>query len=252
MLPGSWPPGRAGLHCERHRTVRRREPRLSAESRVIRRRADRRPESRDGSPDEDGRGRESDLPSDRVHGAQASLRHLQQRASGDLFYRRRVSPSGGGPGICGGRRCIGGTEDGQPCAVCIGGANHGATCQSPSACPGGTCSNPRICEGGSNDGASAAATRSAQAACVGNVRAGARVIVRVRRPNPNSCQDDTATIGLDGCIDVGHNEASARSDRPISSARSRPSVHCTIDDDCAPRSPAPRVCSGSIVRLEAS
>ena len=62
-------------------------------------------------------------------------------------------PSGGGPGICGGRRCIGGTEDGQPCAFCIGGANHGATCQSPSACPGGTCSNPRICEGGSNDGA---------------------------------------------------------------------------------------------------
>ncbi|MCC6849397.1 MAG: hypothetical protein IT294_12930 [Deltaproteobacteria bacterium] len=68
--------------------------------------------------------------------------------------------SGGGPGICGGKRCISGLKGGQPCGTCIGGANHGANCNNDSQCPGGACANPRTCVGGANDGA-ACSTNSA-------------------------------------------------------------------------------------------
>mgnify|MGYP003693991179 CR=1 FL=1 len=81
--------------------------------------------------------------------------------------------NGGGPGICGGRRCLGGPENPDSraaraspapttalgattrrCApaaramnprVCNGGANDGASCNNTTACPGGVCGE---CSGG--------------------------------------------------------------------------------------------------------
>src|SRR6185295_12796754 len=47
--------------------------------------------------------------------------------------------SGGGAGICGASRCLGGTTPGAPCLTCIGGSNHAAKCATASECPSGTC-----------------------------------------------------------------------------------------------------------------
>ncbi len=112
--------------------------------------------------------------------------------------------SGGGPGICGGKRCIGGTEAGQPCATCIGGTNHGANCSNDSMCPGGSCANPRICNGGTNDGASC----NNNSACPGGgVCAECAGGGSCNRPGeatqPNSCLDDTATAAVEACTPQG-------------------------------------------------
>ncbi len=112
--------------------------------------------------------------------------------------------NGGGPGICGGRRCLGGSEAGQPCRTCIAGSNHGAQCATDSACPGGTCMNQRICNGGANDGAAcqlaSACPGGTCSECAGGV---------CNRPGeatqPNSCQEDTSTPES-GCVAAGGDE----------------------------------------------
>lgn len=135
--------------------------------------------------------------------------------------------NGGGAGICGGLRCIGGTEAGQPCRTCIGGTNHGAiNCTSDSACPGGVCSNPRVCIGGANDGAScnnisACPGATACAECSGG---GA-----CNRPGeatqPNVCSGS-------GCVDVGNNKGECI-DGPVDTVCSIQQFRtCTTNADC--------------------
>ncbi len=151
--------------------------------------------------------------------------------------------SGGGPGICGGRRCIGGTEDGQPCNACIGGPNHGATCANASACPGGTCSNPRVCDGGLNDSANC----SANSACPGGACRECAGGGSCNRPGeatqPNSCQDDTSTPGLD-CGDIGNNEGECLAG-PVDSVCSIQTFrYCSNDADCEPSVTCPECLAG--------
>ena len=135
--------------------------------------------------------------------------------------------NGGGPGICGGLRCIGGTEAGQPCRTCIGGSNHGATgCTSDSACPGGVCSNPRICNGGANDGA----TCNNNSACPGGTCAECAGGGACNRPGeatqPNVCQGS-------GCVDVGNNEGECV-DGPVDQVCSIQIFRtCSSNADCA-------------------
>ncbi len=86
--------------------------------------------------------------------------------------------SDGQPGLCGGRTCSLGADDGLPCRTCVGGANDTGFCLGASACPGGAC---------------------VRAAC-----AGGAVCSRAGEPTaPNNCQDDTST-GLDEslCVDT--------------------------------------------------
>jgi hypothetical protein len=86
--------------------------------------------------------------------------------------------SGGYPGICGGFRCVAGSEPGTPCNMCFGGGNDGKECTSASACPGGTCHT--VCADGGN------CTRPGEPS------------------RPNACVDDSSIPG-DGtiCQDAG-------------------------------------------------
>ena len=115
---------------------------------------------------------------------------------------------GGGPGICGGRRCQSGTEDGKPCSVCLGGTNHGANCSNQTQCPLGTCSVG--CAGGGTCGRAGEPTQ------------------------PNACTEDTNTPDLD-CEDGGNNEgfcATGPVDGPLCSIQT---FHaCVSDTDCDP------------------
>ncbi len=54
-----------------------------------------------------------------------------------------------GATVCGGRRCIGGTNIGAACSLtCAGGTNVGAPCTVTSQCPGSSCSSNSQCPGG--------------------------------------------------------------------------------------------------------
>jgi hypothetical protein len=147
------------------------------------------------------------------------------------FTNADCPSSGGAPGICGGRRCIGGSEAGKPCNVCLGGANHGATCVDASACPGGTCSLGcgGICAGGVNE--HAACTASSE--CPGSTCA----LGQCNRPGeatqPNACQDDTATPGLD-CAPTANGEGICSSGPLDARCSIDTFVYCGVDDDCVP------------------
>jgi hypothetical protein len=144
--------------------------------------------------------------------------------------------SGGGPGICGGKRCIGGTQAGEPCATCIGGTNHGANCSNNSVCPGGTCSNPKhVCAGGANN----LNPCSVNSECPGGTCAECEGGGACNRPGeatqPNSCLDDTSTPGLD-CVDIGNNQGECAVG-PQDQVCSLQIYHtCGIDADCQPGS----------------
>jgi hypothetical protein len=140
--------------------------------------------------------------------------------------------SGGAAGICGGRRCLGGSEAGKPCNVCLGGANHGATCTNDSACPGGTCSVgcAGICVGGANDDAPCAGSSE----CPG----GSCALATCNRPGeptqPSACLDDTATPGVLDCVPSGGGEGHC-SIGPVENRCSVDAfVPCTDDLDCLP------------------
>ncbi len=115
---------------------------------------------------------------------------------------------GSGNGICGGRRCVGGTEAGKPCNTCVGGTNHGATCSDSSSCPGGTC--PTGCAGGG------ACTRPGEAT------------------QPNACQDDSATPGLEGCVDIGNNDGECQIGPVDTVCSIQTYKNCTVNADCDP------------------
>ena len=54
-----------------------------------------------------------------------------------------------GATVCGGRRCIGGTNNGTACSLtCAGGTNVGAPCTVTSECPGSSCTSNSQCPGG--------------------------------------------------------------------------------------------------------
>ena len=55
----------------------------------------------------------------------------------------------GAGNVCGGRRCVGGTNNGNACSLtCTGGANVGAPCTVTSQCPGSACTSNSQCAGG--------------------------------------------------------------------------------------------------------
>ncbi len=142
--------------------------------------------------------------------------------------------NGGGPGICGGLRCIGGSETGQPCRTCVGGTNHGSGCGNASVCPGGTCWNPRICNGGAND----LANCNQASACPGGTCAECLGGGSCNRPGestqPNSCADDTNTPQLEGCIESGPNIGTCVFG-PEDQVCSIQTFHvCVTDADCDP------------------
>lgn len=145
--------------------------------------------------------------------------------------------NGGGPGICGGRRCIGGSEAGQPCRTCIGGANHGSVCADSSACPGGACLNPRICNGGTNDGAACNNNTACPGGGVcGECAGGGQCNQPGEATQPNSCNDDTSTVAVEGCEalagDPDNGECSQGPFDQVCSIQTFRS--CSIDTDCAP------------------
>ncbi|TMA71597.1 MAG: hypothetical protein E6J72_21430, partial [Deltaproteobacteria bacterium] len=54
-----------------------------------------------------------------------------------------------GATVCGGRRCIGGTNNGTACSLtCAGGANVGLPCTTAAQCPGSSCTSNSQCPGG--------------------------------------------------------------------------------------------------------
>jgi hypothetical protein len=113
----------------------------------------------------------------------------------------------GEPGICGGKRCIGGPDGGEPCGSCIGGTNAGANCTNSTACPGGSCANPRVCVMGANDGAGCSNNSQCPGGTCAPECAGGGLCNRPgEATQPNSCLDDTNTLGLDGCTDTGNDE----------------------------------------------
>jgi hypothetical protein len=121
----------------------------------------------------------------------------------------------GGAGICGGRRCQGGTEAGKPCSACIGGTNHGATCSVQSQCPSGACSLG--CAGGGSCGRPGEATK------------------------PNVCQDDPDTADLD-CVDGGDNEGFCRLGPGEAFCSTQTFHSCSTDVDCSPTGPCGADC----------
>lgn len=139
----------------------------------------------------------------------------------------------GEAGICGGRRCIGGSDAGKPCNQCIGGTNHSANCTTNSQCPGGSCPTgcPGFCAGGANSGA----VCNTVSECPG----GTCPVGQCNRPGeatqPNSCNDDTvATPGVLDCVDVGDNEGECAAG-PVDQVCSIQTFRtCTNDNDCAP------------------
>ncbi len=157
--------------------------------------------------------------------------------------------NGGGPGICGGRRCLGGPENGQPCGTCIGGTNHGAGCNNASVCPGGTCMNPRVCNGGANDGASCNNTTACPGGVCGECSGGGNCNRPGEATQPNSCQDDTITPGVEGCISIGNNEGQCQIGPEDQVCSIQTFRSCTVDADCAP-SGVSAVRVGSELHLE--
>ena len=146
--------------------------------------------------------------------------------------------SGGGPGICGGKRCVGGTQAGEPCGTCIGGSNHGASCNLDSLCPGGTCLNSRTCVGGSNDGNQCSTNSMCPGgACPsGNECGGGGACTRPgEATKPNACVDDTSTPES-GCVLIpGTDDEGECADAPIDQVCSiQQFVSCSVDSDCAP------------------
>ncbi len=140
--------------------------------------------------------------------------------------------SGGAPGICGGRRCVGGSEGGKPCSVCLGGGNHGATCVNGSACPGGTCSVGcgGICVGGPNADAPCAVSSECPASSCSLGICG-----RPGEPTkPNSCFSDTSLPGdppLCAGNSAGEGECVIGPSDDVCSIQTFRS--CSTDDDCA-------------------
>jgi hypothetical protein len=54
-----------------------------------------------------------------------------------------------GATVCGGRRCVGGTNNGTACSLtCAGGTNVGAPCTVTTQCPGSSCTSNSQCPGG--------------------------------------------------------------------------------------------------------
>jgi hypothetical protein len=142
----------------------------------------------------------------------------------------------GAPGICGGLRCIGGTEAGQMCQSCSGGTNHGATCQVASQCPGGTCLNPRQCAAGTNAGATCTTnTQCPGSTCAGTCAGGGQCNRPGEPTRPSACLDDTSTPDTLDCADEGGDEGSC-SVGPVDNNCSVASGHaqrgCSTDADC--------------------
>ena len=114
-------------------------------------------------------------------------------------------------GICGGRRCIGGDDNGLPCHVCFGGSNDAAGCSAASGCPGGTCVRLTCAAGG--------------------------VCGRRGEPTePNYCVDNTTTPADETlCQPVGGHEGRCP-DAPVIGRCSVASGHrqryCNQDSDC--------------------
>lgn len=138
----------------------------------------------------------------------------------------------GEPGICGGRRCIAGSEAGKPCQQCMGGANHGANCTVASQCPGGSC--PVGCAGFCSGGPNAGAVCNAASECPG----GTCPLGACNRPGeatqPNSCNDDTTTVGFDCDPVLGTNEGQCTFG-PFDQVCSLQTFRtCSDDGDCAP------------------
>lgn len=142
--------------------------------------------------------------------------------------------SGGAPGICGGRRCIGGSEEGKPCNQCLGGANHGGPCASPTACPGGTCLPG--CAGTCSGGVNAGAPCSAVSECPGSTCALGSCTRPGEPTQPNSCTDDTATPGALDCEPTADGEG-ACTVGPFDNVCSVDAfLACTDDANCLPTS----------------
>ncbi len=141
-------------------------------------------------------------------------------------------PSGGAPGICGGRRCLTGSEVGKPCNQCLGGANHGATCVSPTACPGGTCPTGcgGICVGGPNE--DAACTTSSE--CPGSTCQSGQCGRPGEATQPNSCSDDTVTPGALDCVPTANGEGVCAAGPSDQRCAVDAFVACTLDADCLP------------------
>jgi hypothetical protein len=144
--------------------------------------------------------------------------------------------SGGGAGICGGKRCIGGTEAGQPCGTCIGGTDHGSNCNFDSQCTGGgTCANPRTCVGGANDGANCSTTSMCPGGtCPQNECASGGSCTRPgEATKPNACVDDTLTPES-GCVPIpGTDNEAACADAPVEQVCSiQQFLSCSTDADC--------------------
>ncbi len=137
----------------------------------------------------------------------------------------------GEPGICGGRRCLGGADAGKPCSQCIGGTNHGANCNHASQCPGGSCplGCPGLCAGGPNAGA----VCTSPSECPGSTCP----LGQCNRPGeatqPNSCNDDTNTPGLE-CVSAGGNEGECAQGPFDLICSIQTFRNCTDDTDCAP------------------
>jgi hypothetical protein len=143
--------------------------------------------------------------------------------------------SGGADGICGGRRCITGSEIGRPCLTCLGGSNHGATCSNASACPGGTCplGCGALCVGGTN--ADAPCTTNSE--CPGSTCQLGQCNRPGEQTQPNGCADDTTTPGiLPLCVPTGGGEGACAAG-PIDQRCSVDDyVSCSGDGDCVPTS----------------
>jgi hypothetical protein len=117
--------------------------------------------------------------------------------------------------ICGGRRCIGGNNNGAACNTvaglqCIGGANLGAACTVASQCPLSSCAS--LCgPGGGICGRPGEPTKA------------------------SACLDDTNTPGVLDCVDGGDGEGACTAG-PITQSCSVVSGHaqrgCTTDGEC--------------------
>ncbi len=149
------------------------------------------------------------------------------------FSNADCPASGGGPGICGGRRCVGGSEAGKPCNQCIGGANHGTACADPSACPGGTCplGCGGVCAGGVND--DAPCTTSSE--CPGSTCASGVCNRPGETTQPNACYEDVSLPGNPRhCAATGSGEGACTAG-PVDDRCSVDSfVICSSTADCVP------------------